>query len=204
MSPERTVRQIPVGPMANFVYVLADGASGEALVVDSGWETGPILKVVAELRAKVKYVVASHEHFDHTSTLRELADATGAELVAHQASPLQCDRRVSDRETLKLGRNSVRVLHTPGHTPDSICLHDGLDLFSGDTLFVGTIGRFERSDADAIYSSLYETLLRLPDATMIYPGHDYGDVPFRTLGEEKRSNPYLMAGDIRRFRSLFS
>ena len=190
--------------MANFVYLLLDEATREAIVVDSGWETEPILKVANELGAAVRFVVASHEHFDHTSTLRELAEKTGAKLIGHRDSPLECDKRVTDGEKLRVGKTKVKVLHTPGHTEDSITLYDGKHAFTGDTLFIGTIGKFDATTSEAMYRSLYEVLCSLPDTTVIYPGHDYGDAPFRSLGEEKRSNPYLMARDLRDFLSSFS
>ncbi len=189
--------------MANFVYLLVDENSLEGAVIDSGWETEPIVRAANDSGAKVKYVVATHEHFDHTSSLTELSGKLGAKIVAHQNSPVECDLRVSDGQQLKLGGTSLRVLHTPGHTEDSICLYDGHEVFTGDTLFVGTIGRFDRMSAEAMYSSL-KVILGLPDSTVMYPGHDYGDVPFRTLRQEREANPYLMARDLRSFLSLFS
>jgi len=190
--------------MANFVYLVVDEGSREGIVVDSGWETGPIEKAAGELGAKVKFVVATHEHFDHTSTIQELAGKLGAKVVAHENSPIECELRVGDGDELKLGGKEVRVFHTPGHTEDSICLYDGNEVFTGDTLFVGTIGRFDRERAEAMYTSLYDVILRLPPATVMYPGHDYGEVPSRTLKEERAANPFLMTRDFRSFLSLFS
>lgn len=190
--------------MANFVYVLFDERSGEAAVIDSGWETGSITGAIEKLGAKVKYAIASHGHFDHTSTLQELADKTGADVVAHDSSALTCQKRVSDGDQLRLGSSALRILHTPGHTQDSICVHDGRNVFTGDTLFVGTIGKFERDDAAVMYKSLIGVLLRLPANTVVYPGHDYGELPSRSLAEEAASNPFLMARDLRSFQSLFS
>jgi hydroxyacylglutathione hydrolase len=198
------VRRIAVGTMANFVYLVVDPASKEAMVVDSGWETGPIVRAVDEASAKVRFVVATHEHFDHTTTLPELAGRLGAKVVAHENSPIEHDVTVVDGQELKLGRNGVRVIHTPGHTEDSICLYDGKNLFTGDTLFIGTIGKFERETAQSMYDSLHGVIMKLPDSTMIYPGHDYGDVPCRTLGEEKAANPFLQTRDLRSFLSLFA
>lgn len=198
------VRQIPVGTMANFVYLLVEPKSMEALVVDSGWETSPVLKAAEELGAQVKFVVATHEHFDHTLSLGELGEKLGAKVVVHESSPIDHDLSVVDGEELKLGRKGVMVLHTPGHTEDSICLYDGKNLFTGDTMFVGAIGRFEREMSKAMYHSLHEVIMKLPNSTIIYPGHDYGEVPFRTLGEEKVLNPFLLVGDIRSFLSLFA
>ena len=190
--------------MANFVYLVVDDGSRDAMVVDCGWEIEPIETAVRELKANVKFAVATHEHFDHVSTISELASNLGAKVVAHVDSPIECDLRVRNGDELKLGGKGVKVLHTPGHTEDSICLYDGREIFTGDTLFVGTIGRFDRERAEAMYASLHEVLLRLPPSTVMYPGHDYGEVPWRTLGEEKEANPFLMAQDFRSFLSLFS
>jgi len=198
------VRQIPVGTMANFVYLVVEEGSREAMVVDSGWEIGPIEAGVRNTGAKVKFVVATHEHFDHVSTISELASNLGAKVVAHENSPIECDMRVKDGEELKLGGKGVKVLFTPGHTEDSICLYDGKEVFTGDTLFVGTIGRFENERAEAMYSSLHGVILKLPPLTVVYPGHDYGEVPWRTLGEERAANPFLMTRDFWSFLSLFS
>jgi glyoxylase-like metal-dependent hydrolase (beta-lactamase superfamily II) len=198
------VKQIPVGTMANFVYVVMDEKTREAMVVDSGWETGPIEETVKHSGARVKYVVATHEHFDHVSSIPELASRLGAKVVAHENSPLECDIRVRDGDELKLGGSAVQVLHTPGHTEDSICLYDGKEVFTGDTLFVGTIGRFDRERAEAMYNSLHGILLGLPPKTIVYPGHDYGDARSRTLAEERITNPFLMTRDLRGFLSLFS
>lgn len=190
--------------MANLVYLVAEEGSKEALVVDSGWETKPIIDAANRLGAKVRFAVATHEHFDHVSTLRELGGALGAKVVAHRDSPIDCDVRVNDGEELKIGGKPVRILHTPGHTEDSISLYDGANVFTGDTLFVGTIGRFEREKAESMYKSLHEIILGLPSTTRLFPGHDYGDVTSRTLGEEKATNPFLMTRDFRDFLSLFS
>jgi hydroxyacylglutathione hydrolase len=197
------IKQIPVGTMANFVYLVVEERSKEALLVDSGWETGPIKAAAEQAGAKVKYAVATHEHFDHTTTLREAAAGLGAKVVAHRSSPVRADLRVTDGDTLILGSREVRVLHTPGHTMDSICLYDGTEVFTGDTLFIGTIGRVAMEEVEAMYKSL-QVIMKLPPSTMIFPGHDYGEVPSRTIEEERATNPYLAAKDIRGFLTLFS
>ena len=198
------VKQISVGTIANFVYLVVEERSREAIVVDSGWETAPIESAVRNVGARVKFVVATHGHFDHVSTVPELASKLGAKVVAHENSPLECDLRVGDGQEMKLGGKGARVLYTPGHTEDSICLYDGKAVFTGDTLFVGTIGRFESGRAEEMYTSLHEVILKLPPSTVMYPGHDYGEVPWRTLGEERAANPFLMTRDLRSFLSLFS
>lgn len=132
------VVQLKVGPMDNFVYLLLDGDSKEAMAVDSGWETGPLVKAARTEGANVKHAVATHGHFDHTSTLRELADELGAKVVAHSSSPVEHDISVSAGQELAIGSSKVAVMHTPGHTEDGICLYDGREVFTGDTLFFGT------------------------------------------------------------------
>jgi len=189
------VRQIAVGPMQNFVYLLADKPGGEGLVVDSGWEIEPIVDAVRKDKVKVKFAVATHNHFDHTASLRDLADSLGAKVVAQNRSPIEHDVPVDGGDVLALGQAEVKVIYTPGHTEDSICLYDGEELFTGDTLFIGNCGRTDLPGGSSreLFRSLHEVILRLPPSTIIYPGHDYGDVPFRKLGEEALSNPVLSA-----------
>jgi len=189
------VRQILVGTMQNFVYLLADRPGGEAMAIDSGWETGPIVNAAKELSVKVKFAVGTHSHFDHISTLRELAEALGAKVVAHERSPIDHNISVKGGDILILGQNEIRIIYTPGHTTDSICLYDGENLFTGDTLFIGNCGRTDLpgGSTEEMFRSLHDVILKLPPSTTIYPGHDYGDVPFRKLGEEAQSNPALSA-----------
>jgi len=195
------VKQIPVGPMKNFDYLLMDEATGEAIAVDSGWETAPVIAAAREGGMTVRYVVATHGHFDHVETLAELAGKLGAQTVSHEASDLKADLRVRGGDKLALGRESVRIIHTPGHTPDSICLFDGKNLFTGDTLFIGNCGRTDLpgGSTSELFHSLHSVLLALPGETMVYPGHDYGEVRSRRLSEEARLNPTLLARSLREF-----
>ena len=112
--------------------------------------------------------------------------------------------RVRDGDVLELGKSGVRVIHTPGHTEDSVCYYDGSHLFTGDTLFIDYWGRTDLPGGSAarLFSSLHEIIMALPESTVIYPGHDYGEVPFRTLGEESRKNPALRARTVAEFRGM--
>ena len=195
------VEQIRVGPMQNFVYVVADERGGEALAVDSGWEIEPIIKAARGAVVKVKYAVATHNHFDHTSSLRELALTLGASVVAHENSPIDHDMSVKGNDILRVGNNEIKVIYTPGHTEDSICLYDGKNLFTGDTLFIGNCGRTDLpgGSSEQMFSSLHDVILKLPPSTIVYPGHDYGDVPKRELGEEALSNPALSVNSYNHF-----
>jgi glyoxylase-like metal-dependent hydrolase (beta-lactamase superfamily II) len=199
------VRQIPVGPMQNFVYLVVDEPSRQALVVDSGWETDPIIRLAKNENAKVGYVVATHSHFDHISSIEELAGQLGAQVVAHAMAPIDHDIAVNNDDTLRIGGSQLKVLYTPGHTEDSICLHGGNCLFTGDTLFIGNCGRTDLpgGSAEKLFRSLHEVILKLPAETVIYPGHDYGDVPYRKLGEESILNPALTARNLDEFSNIF-
>jgi len=198
------VWQIPVGTMQNFDYLLMDEDSKEAMAIDSGWETAPVVKVAEKEGMKVRYVVATHGHFDHVETLRELAKRLGAKVVVHDASDLQADIRVKDGDVLPLGKSSVRVIHTPGHTPDSVSLFDGTNVFTGDTLFIGNCGRTDLpgGSPETLFHSLHDVLMKLPPGTIIYPGHDYGDVPSRSLAEEMKVNPVLLARSLKEFTGV--
>ncbi len=205
-KPSLKVRQLEVGSMQNFVYLLSDEVSREAVAIDSGWEILPLTKIVSAERYRVKYAIATHQHFDHTETINQLATKLGAELLAHESSPIKCDRRVSDGEEFKIGEQVIRVIHTPGHTEDSICIYDGRDLFTGDTLFIDAWGRTDLpgGSAEKLYHSIHDKIMTLPQETLIYPGHNYGDVPFRSLADETKSNPILLAKSVGEFLRINS
>jgi len=190
--------------MQNFAYLVVDEESREAMAVDSGWETDPIVKMAADERMRVKYVCATHGHYDHVQSMGRLAKELGAVTVAFEGSEVNPKIRVSDADTLKLGGNDVVVMHTPGHTEDSVCYYDGTHLLTGDTLFVDAWGRTDLPGGSSakLFSSLHEVIMVLPPTTMVYPGHDYGEVPFRTLGEESRKNPALRARTVEEFERM--
>lgn len=190
-----SIRQIRVGNLQNFVYLLVDEPSGEPMVIDSGWEIDPIVSVVRDERLDVKYAVATHHHSDHAATLWQLAQMLDAKVVAHGSSPISHDLSVGNGDVLQIGETRAKMLHSPGHTEDSVCIYDGENLFTGDTLLFGRCGRtdFIGGSPRKMFRSLRTVILRLPPKTMIYPGHDYGEVPFRRLSEEVKMNPALSA-----------
>jgi hydroxyacylglutathione hydrolase len=198
------VFQIPVGPMQNFAYLVEDEKSRDALAIDSGWETEPIVRLASKEGMKVKYVCATHGHYDHVKTMDRLAGELGASTVAFEGSEVDPKVSVRDGDVLRLGESTVRVIHTPGHTEDSVCYYDGSHLFTGDTLFIEAWGRTDLPGGSSakLFKSLHEVIMSLPKTTIIYPGHDYGDVPFRTLGEEERKNPALRARSVKEFQGM--
>ena len=148
---------------------------------------------LARHRLSLQWVLNTHSHFDHIGGNERLR-ARGVKLVAHPAAPTHPDVALADGATLMLGALPMRVLHTPGHCSDAVCLMGGGHLFTGDTLFIGECGRVDLpgSDPRAMHHSLLSVLCALPDDLLVMPGHNYGPVPCRTLGEEKRAN-YTLA-----------
>jgi len=191
-----------VGDQQNFVYLLVDEPSGEAIVIDSGWEIDPIVSAVRAEKLDVKYAVGTHHHSDHTATLWQLGRLFDAKIVAHRGSPVPHDLEVDDGDTLRIGGLDVKILHTPGHTEDSICLYDGKHLFTGDTLLIGGCGRtdLEGGSPKQMFRSLHSVILNLPPETVVYPGHDSGEVSSRKLSAEARVNPALLAKSYGEFR----
>ena len=181
------------GTFQNFEYLVADEQSRDAIVIDSGWDVDPVVTAVRDWNLDVRYVVATHHHSDHTSTIWTLAQILDSKVVAHRRSPITHDISVDGGDELRIGDRNVKVLYTPGHTEDSICLYDGENLFTGDTLFIGNCGRTDLAGGSPreLFRSLHRVILRLPPKTVIYPGHDYGEVPFRRLSEEAKLNPTL-------------
>lgn len=190
--------------MQNFAYLLLDEESGQAMAVDSGWETEPIVRVASSEKMRVKYVCATHGHYDHVQSIDRLAAELGAVTVAFEGSTFRPKVSVSDGDALRLGGRDVMVMHTPGHTRDSVCYYDGEHVFTGDTLFVDAWGRTDLpgGSPEEMFASLHDAIMSLPEETVMYPGHDYGEAPFRTLGEEETKNPALIAKSVEEFRRL--
>ena len=125
----------------NFSYIIADDVTREAAVVDSSFNAGEITRILTAENLKLKYVISTHGHSDHTAGNEELRSTFGAKTVAHKLSRINADFTVDDGDVIRVGTLPLKVIHTPGHTPDSICLLVGNKLLTGDTLFVGECGR---------------------------------------------------------------
>ena len=206
------VKQVQVGAEQVFCYILACGKTGKAVIIDPGGEEERLLAIIEELQLELLYIVNTHMHPDHTRGNEKLRKATGARIVMHKddqtflsdretadyfkrMGPLSppADILVEHGSTLSFGKCSVTILHTPGHTPGSICLYGDGNLFTGDSLFVGAAGRVDLPGGDfqILTASLEERVATLPDDTVIWPGHDYGDTITSTVGREKKENPFL-------------
>jgi len=185
----------------NFSYVIADEKTGEAVVVDPSFNAEAIINLLKNQKFNLKYIINTHSHADHTAGNSEVATFFNAKIVAHKAAKNKKDVSVSDGDFLEIGKIRIKVIHTPGHSPDSICLLVDKKLLTGDTLFVGECGRTDLSggNAEEMYNSLFNKLMKLGDEVEVYPGHDYGVKPYSTIGEEKRENYTLKKRTLKEF-----
>lgn len=206
------VKQVQVGQMAVFAYLVGDEASGDAVVIDPAANIDGLITEARNNKLNIKYIVNTHGHVDHTSGNKEMREKTGALIIVHEddaemlantpamilkmfgatASP-PADIKVKDGDDIAVGQVALKVLHVPGHSPGSMALfYDGL-VFTGDTLFVEAVGRTDLPGGswEVMSRSIQERLFTLPDETKVMPGHNYGPKASSSIGHEKRYNPYL-------------
>ncbi len=195
--------QVRTGGDRNFGYFLAEGPGGCAAVVDPSGAPELFFELLDNHRCELKYVICTHDHHDHTGGIKELARRSQALIVMHKLTGDRADLPVEDGEVLDLCRLKLKIIHTPGHTEDCICILAGDILITGDTLFVGKVGGTDLgAGARAEYDSLHNKILTLPDETKIFPGHDYGIAPSSTVGNERRTNPFLLCRSFEEFVDL--
>lgn len=194
-------KQIEVGGMLNFAYILGDKESGEGLVIDPSWEPERLFNIANGEGLAIKYIINTHCHEDHVNGNAKMKELTGALVAIHEDEakylrhffPPEADVRLRDKEVINLGKVNVTVMHTPGHSPGSICLMAEDRLFTGDTLFVGSCGRTDLPGGDGYeFKKTMQRLRNLDDSVVIYPGHNYGDTMVSTIGREKQYNPCLL------------
>ena len=198
-------RQIKYGG-DNFSYVIADEATRDCAVVDPSFNTDAIIRLVKDQNLIVKYVIDTHSHFDHTAGNEEIKSTFGATVVAHKLADIDKGISVDDGDTLNVGKITIRVIYTPGHTRDGICLLVDGKLLTGDTLFVGECGRTDLPGGSSkdLYDSLFNRLIKLDDNIEVYPGHDYGSKPYSTIGLEKETNYVLEKRTLKEFIKFMS
>ncbi|MFP3870414.1 MAG: MBL fold metallo-hydrolase, partial [Syntrophobacteria bacterium] len=207
------VEQVQVGNFAVFAYIVGCQETGEGIIIDPAAEVGRLVDVAQTKGiARIKYIVNTHCHADHTGGNRELKERTNAQIVIHKddaerlANPsafilqiFQCeasppaDITVGDGDRIEFGHRFLTVIHTPGHTPGGMALYADGVLFTGDTLFVEGIGRTDLPGGflPQLLHSIKTRLFTLPDETVVLPGHNYGSSPQSTIGQEKRLNPFV-------------
>lgn len=177
----------------NFSYVLFDNETKEAGIIDTSIEPSIILQFIQEKGLTLKFAIIMHSHFDHVVGYEEYKKRK-IPLAASEHFKNVVDIQLQDNGELVLGSSKLKVVYTPGHIYDSICVLTENKLFTSDTLFIDGCGRcdLEGADINQMYDSL-ERIKKLPDETLIYPGHDYGDTPFDTLDNQKKTNHFLTA-----------
>ena len=193
-------------------YIVSCENTGKAAVIDPGGDEQKILDACERSNLEVLYIIATHGHPDHVCANGPVQQATGAKIIMHKddadffskpdikeyfsmlglAESPPPDILVEDGDTITIGTETLTVLHTPGHTPGGICLYNAPDCFTGDTLFVGGVGRtdFPGGSMGELSHSIKSKLLPLPPKTIVWPGHGYGGSQ-STIDEEARTNPYF-------------
>ncbi len=206
------IKQLQVGNMAVFAYIVGDKESGQGLVIDPAGDIDRILSEASSSGIKIQYIVNTHGHVDHTSGNADMKERTGVDIIIHEddadmlvstpamvlrmfgakASPA-ADRTVRDGDIIEVGKVGLKVMHTPGHSPGGMSLYTPGYVFTGDTLFVEAVGRTDLPGAswDTMYQSIVRRLLTLPDDTVVLPGHNYGRMPTSTIKNERENNPFL-------------
>ena len=202
---------LPVGPLQCNCSIIGDEITHEGIVIDPGDDIATIVGLIRKHNLQIKQIVITHAHIDHVGGAMKLRTATGAPILLNHndytllkmldlqaawigmTAPgnVEIEHSVGESDTIKAGPLLANVIHTPGHTEGSICLHFPAEnkLIAGDTLFAGSIGRTDLPGGsfDKIINSLQEKVLALPDETVVVPGHG----PITTIGEERESNPFL-------------
>lgn len=198
--------QFRIGPYLNFTYVVANEDGGEGVVVDPSFGIDPVLARIDERRLKIRFILNTHSHADHVAGNQDVRDRTGAKVVAHRVAPLHQDISVEDGDSIKAGRIAFDVVHTPGHTKDSVLYIFEGHVVTGDTLFVGECGRTDLpgGDPSEMYDSLLRRVISLDDALVVLPGHDYGPSPTSTIGREKAENYTLKPRTKQEFLQFLS
>ena len=206
------IQQIEVGRFSVFAYLLGEDAGGEGLVIDPADEVDEIIALAKSKKIAIKTILNTHAHVDHIMGNEEMKRKTGAKIIIHEDdAPLltqtprsmvamfggrpspPADQTVKDGEIIRAGEVSLKVLHTPGHSPGGMCLYGEGVVFTGDTLFVGGLGRTDLPGGswEVMLNSIRTKLLTLPDETIVYPGHNYGPSPKSTVKNERLYNPFL-------------
>jgi hydroxyacylglutathione hydrolase len=201
------LKQVELGPMGNYVYLIGDPHSREVAVVDPAWEVERIVDMAQEQDLTITKILITHSHFDHVNGVEALLNRTKAKVYINRAEAEFMKAvwpdlvKVDGGDKTRVGRVDITFLHTPGHTPGSQCFLVQDRLISGDTLFIGACGRCDLpgSSPEDMYDSLANKLSKLDDRTIVFPGHNYAARPYSTIGDEKRFNPYLQFQSLQDF-----
>ena len=205
---------MPLGPFRVMTYLVACPHTLEAVIIDPAGEEDKILALIQTHGFKIKYILNTHGHSDHVLGNPKLKEVLNVPVCMHEADdrffsdpavreksskelglppPDPADTKLKDEDIVEVGTLNIKVIHTPGHTPGSLCYLVEGNLFCGDTLFVGAVGRTDLigGSLETLLESLEKKLIALPKETIVWPGHNYGDTPTSTIGREMEENPYI-------------
>ncbi len=194
------INQIEVGLMQNFSYLVGCRKTSECILIDPAWEPDRLLKAVNQEGLSLSAILLTHTHFDHMEGIEGIFRLAGQKKIyVHRSEAKNLGQfkedviEIEDGTEIPVGNLTICCLHTPGHLPGCVCYLINKHLFTGDTLFVNSVGRadFPESDTKDFNRSLNK-LKGMDDDIVVYPGHDYGATPTSTIGEQKKNNPYLM------------
>jgi hydroxyacylglutathione hydrolase len=197
------VKQFRTGGDRNFGYLVADTIHRVAALVDPSYSPQQLIDYAREHNLEIKYVFNTHGHLDHTNGDATIQRVLGVRPLLYGHTDPQTGTTVEDGARFPLGDLEIEVIHTPGHSQDSICVHVDDAVFTGDTLFVGKVGGTDfGAGAQAEYQSLHQKLMTLPGDTRVYPGHDVGVATESTIAHERETNPFLLQPDFQAFVHL--
>ena len=185
---------------STYTYLIASSKGREAIIIDPVLDNIEVyIKLLNELELRLVKVIDTHIHADHVTGASKLKDKTKCVTIMGNHTPSNAvEIKVKDEEVIKLDKFKIKALYTPGHTSDSFSFLMGNYLFSGDTLLINGTGRtdFQNGNAKDAYNSIFKKILKLPDNTLLYPGHDYKGETVSTIGKEKKYNPRLQVNNV--------
>ena len=201
-------RQLFDTKSSTYTYLIASAKGREALIIDPVEENvDEYVNHLKELDLKLVKVIDTHIHADHVTGASKLKNNTNCSTVMGENSPAETvDIRLKDEETIEIDQLKIKALYTPGHTSDSYSFLMNNYLFSGDTLLINGTGRtdFQNGSSEDAYNSLFNKLLKLPEETILYPGHDYNGKKSSTIGNEKKFNPRLQVDSVDQYIEIMS
>jgi hydroxyacylglutathione hydrolase len=206
-DPSGYLNQLELGPMQNYTYLIGDPETRRAAIVDPGWEPDKILAVLRRDGYEPAAVFLTHQHFDHVQAVPQLLNAVDMPVYIHEGDKpfVTLDptslKAVQGGDVLDVGAKKIQIIHTPGHTPGSMCLLMDGCVFTGDTLFINACGRTDLPGGNAkqLWHSLTKILGGLPDDTIVLTGHNYAPEPTSTIAKEKQNNPFMKMPDVNAF-----
>ena len=203
------LKQMEVGPMANFIYFIGDKSTNEVVVIDPAWDVKFLLEEAKENNLRIKAALVTHGHFDHTNGVEGLLSELDIPVYVNKSEMdfFKFDwgkeniKKTESGDKLKIGNIEIQFIHTPGHTPGSQCFLINNNLVSGDTLFINGCGRCDLpgGNVEEMFDTIYNKLMKMDNGTIIFPGHNYSEETQDTLENQLKTNPYMQHDNLMAF-----